>query len=184
LMIAENAVKEVQLDKVLFIPCSSPPHKEAPDLVTAEHRVEMVKRSIKENPKFELCDFEVKKGGRSYTVDTVTHLRKTFPKDQIFVIVGSDIFRDVGEWKSFESLVGLCEFLVIERPGASLELPPPSVSRDQLNLLKYVVFKGPTVSVSSSEVREMLRKGKNVSHLVPPPAYDYIRAHHLYQTLS
>lgn len=182
MLIAEDAMDAVNLDKVIFIPCSIPPHKSESDLLPGHHRMAMVQLGIAGDSRFEALSIEIDRGGPSYSVDTLRHVRQEYPHDQIFFIVGSDNFQDIGHWNRFSELVKLCEFLVIERPGCPLKLPPPSVPADQLASLKYTVFEGPTISISSSEVRRRFHEGKNVSHLIPSPVYDYARTHHLYST--
>lgn len=180
ILIAENALKSVMLDKVFLIPCSIHPLKAQNELLEGRHRQTMIELAIKDRPHFEICGIEMEREGPSYTVDTVRHVRSQHPKDQIYLIIGSDNFQEIGHWNRFLELISLCEFLVIERPGYPLKVPPPSVPTHQLPLLRYTVFRGPTISVSSSDVRRFIREGKNVSHLVPKPVYDYIQIHHLY----
>jgi len=180
ILVAEDAVEVFSLDKVLFIPCSSPPHKAEQDLLPGHQRMVLVQLGIAGNSKFEASPVEIERGGVSYSVDTVRHARTKHPKDEIFFIVGSDNFKDIGHWNRYSELIKLCEFLVIERPGCPLKLPPPSVPLDQVSFLRYRVFEGPTMSVSASEVRRLLREGKNVSHLVPPGVCEHIRTHRLY----
>ena len=168
------------LDKFFFIPCSIHPLKARNELLEGRHRRTMIELAIQDCPHFEICGIEMEREGPSYTVDTVRHVRSQHPKDQIYLIVGSDNFQEIGHWNRFSELIPLCEFLVMERPGYPLKVPPPSVPIHQLPLLRYTVFQGPTIPVSSSDVRRFIREGKNVSHLVPKPVYDYIQTHRLY----
>jgi len=144
----------------------------------------MVKLAIQDQPKWGVLTVEFERGGISYTVDTLRQAHLQYPNDQIYFIVGSDNFRDIGQWNRFDKLVHLCEFLVIERPGCPLTLPPPTIPAPLLGALRYRLLKGPTLPVSSSEVRQLLREEKNASHLLPPPVYDYIRKHTLYQSAA
>ena len=155
-MIAENAASSRQLDKVLFIPCASPPHKGSDELFSGEHRLAMLHLAICSDPRFEVSPIEIERGGVSYSVDTVTQMRASHPGDRVFLIVGSDNFPDIGKWRRFDELAALCEFLVIERPGCPLRDP-------EIPSLRYSVFKGPTMAAASSDIRRMIREGKNVS---------------------
>jgi len=142
----------------------------------------MVQLAIQNDSRFETLDFEIKRGGISYSIDTVEHVRERYSHAQIFLMVGSDNFRDIGHWKRFPELCKLCDFLVIQRPGCQISLPPPSVPHEILPHLRYIIFDGPTMNVSSSEIRHLISEGKNVSHFLVPPVYDYIKTHRLYQT--
>jgi nicotinate-nucleotide adenylyltransferase len=181
LLIAHNAAKSLQLDKVLFVPCALPPHKPADELVSDEHRIEMIRLAIAGEPKFELLTYELDRGGISYSIETVRHVRSLFPDSEIFFIIGSDNFETIGSWREFPKIIELCEFLVIERPGKPLVVPPPTVSVELLPKFKYRIFTGPTQKVSSSEIRELVRAGKNVSHLLVRPVYEYVHKNQLYQ---
>jgi nicotinate-nucleotide adenylyltransferase len=182
LLIAQNALKTFSLDKILFTPCALPPHKPSADFVPNEHRLEMIRLAIRDEPKFELLTYELEKGGISYSIDTVKHVCSKFRDAEVFFLIGSDNFETIGTWYEFSKLIGLCEFLVIERPGRRLFEPPPSVSPQLLSQFKYRVFTGPTQEVSSSEIRTKLREGKNVSQLLPGPVYEYLRKTKLYLT--
>lgn len=151
-----------------------PPHKDGGELISSEHRLSMLQLAVRGNPRFEVSALEIERGGVSYSVDTVTQLRARHPGDHFFLIVGSDNFHAIGEWKSFDELARLCEILVIERPGCPLrEVKLPS--------LRYRIVQGTTMEAASSDIRRMIREGKNVSQWLSPSVYDYIRAHHLYE---
>ena len=98
LLIAENAVKSLNLDKVFFAPCSIPPHKTEHQLLPDHHRVAMVKLGISGKPKFDILTFEIDRKGTSYTVDTVSHLSSQYPNDQIFLFWDPIVFKklDIG----------------------------------------------------------------------------------------
>jgi len=181
LLIARTAADSLALDRVLFVPCSAPPHKDDGELLDGKHRLELVRLAIRGDPRFEVSRVELDREGPSYSVDTLRQLHRERPGDQFFFIVGSDNFHDVGHWKEFAELAGLCEFLVIERPGCVLRLPPPSVPANRLHLLRYQVLRGPTLDVSSSEVRGLLHQRGDVSHWVPPEVCRHIRSRRLYQ---
>jgi nicotinate-nucleotide adenylyltransferase len=181
LLIAENARNALGLDKVLLIPCSQPPHKCANHLVAASHRLKMLQLAIAGKNGLEISDLEIKRGGTSYTIETLEQLQRLHPQDQLSVIVGSDLFSDVGLWRRFSDIVKIAEFLVMERPGSKLTTPPSSVSADELPHLRFKVFTGPSVQISSSDIRRDIKDGKNVSHLLPSPVYDYIEQEKLYR---
>ena len=80
LILAQDALEAFDLDKILFVPCSLPPHKDTSQLVPAVHRAAMLEKAIEDNPDFEICDLEIRRGGTNYSIDTVRHLRKIYPQ--------------------------------------------------------------------------------------------------------
>lgn len=144
----------------------------------------MLNAAIPDEPRFQVLDLEIQRGGTSYSADTLRELRRRYPADEFFFAMGSDNFEHVGEWHRFAEVLRLCEFLVVERPGFPLRLPPPSVRPDQLDGLRYHVVPGPAIDVSSTQIRRRLAAGQSVSHLLPLPVESYIRKHHLYQGIS
>jgi nicotinate-nucleotide adenylyltransferase len=181
LLIAENARNATGLDKVLLMPCSQPPHKSANHLVAASHRLTMLQLAIAEKKSIEVSDLEIKRGGTSYTIETLEELQRLNPQDKLSIIVGSDLFSDIGSWRRFSDIVKMAEFLVMERPGSKLTTPPSSVSADELSKLRFRVFTGPALQISSSDIRRDIKDGRNVSHLLPSPVYDYIEQEKLYR---
>jgi nicotinate-nucleotide adenylyltransferase len=129
----------------------------------------------------EVSDLEIRRSGTSYTVETLEELQRLHPQDKLSVIVGSDLFSDVGSWRRFPDIVRIAEFLVMERPGSVLKTPPSSVSVEDLSKLRFQVFTGPSVQISSSDIRRNIKDGKNVSHLLPSPVYEYIEQEKLYR---
>lgn len=144
----------------------------------------MLNAAILGEPRFQVSDLEIQRGGTSYSADTLCELRLRYPADRFFFAMGSDNFEHVGEWHCFAEVIRLCEFLVIERPGFPLRLPPPSVRPDQLDGLRYHVVPGPVIDVSSTQIRHRLAAGQRVSHLLSPPVEAYIHQHNLYQGIS
>ena len=180
LRIARIALESLKLDQVLWVPCAASPHKSNDDLAPAHHRLAMLELAIRDEPRFKISTIEIERGGISYTVDTLTRLRREFPDDEIYFLIGSDNFQEIGLWKRFPRLVELCEFLVVARPGFPIRIPPPTVPAELLPRLRHRTLDGAAMDVASSEVRRMLREGKKVSHLIPRSVYSYIHENALY----
>lgn len=180
LLVAENACKTALLDRVLFMPCARPPHKDRFDLVSDEHRLHMIREAVAGRKGFEASDLEVKRGGISYTVDTLREVRRFHPTATLFFIVGSDNFQTLNDWRDFSEILELCVFLVVERPGCPIDHAFSALSTAWGSRLRYFVCPGSTVEISSSEIRRLLREGKNVSQFLSSAVYDYIRVHRLY----
>ncbi len=142
----------------------------------------MVRAAIAEEKKFQVLDIEIKRGGISYSIDTLHELRKARAHDQIFFILGSDNFQNIETWRGFSELIQLCEFLVIERPGYPLKIPPYPVTHKTPASLRYHLMNGPTIEAASSDIRRLLREGQKVDHLLPDPVDQYIQTNRLYQS--
>jgi nicotinate-nucleotide adenylyltransferase len=101
LILAEEVREKLNLDKIFFIPTNIPPHKST-ESVSSWHRFNMVKLAIKSNPYFEVLDLEIKRGGVSFTIDTIKELKSKFPRDEFYLIVGSDLASTFSTWKDFD----------------------------------------------------------------------------------
>jgi nicotinate-nucleotide adenylyltransferase len=180
LQVADNLLRVALADRVVFMPASIPPHKADAALAPGADRIEMVRLAIGERETCEVSSLEIGREGPSYTADTLCALASERPSDSLHFVLGSDNFSEVGKWARFEELAGLCEFLVVERPGFPLRLPPPSVLPPLREKLRHRVVPGPTVSIASSDLRRMLRAGEDVSRWLSPRVLDYIRTRRLY----
>ena len=116
LKIAEEVLKRLGLDKILFMPAYIPPHKDKEGIIDARHRIEMVRLAIADNPGFELSFIEIERGGVSYTIDTLRELGHIYGKKaELFFIIGIDAFLEIEAWKDAEALLASCNFIVIMR---------------------------------------------------------------------
>lgn len=183
LILAQDAMETFDLDKVLFVVCARPPHKPAALLAADEHRVAMLELALAGNPGFELCDLELRRGGTSYTVDTIRELQKQSPGDEFNFIIGSDSLPELRHWKEADALLGLCCFLVACRPGFDAEKITSEtlgLSMLQTESLMANMFGGHQVDVSSSDIRHRAAEGMSLRYLVPAPVDLYIMEHRLY----
>ena len=113
---AEEVFEILSLDKILFITAGKTPF-DKPDLEKTAHRYEMVKKAVKGNHHFEASDIEIKKRGRSYTVETITKLRDKYRESELFFILGIDAFLDLPNWNQPDKLINLANIVIISRPG-------------------------------------------------------------------
>ncbi len=114
---AEEVRDRLKLDRILFIPSYLPPHKLEENVPSAVQRMEMVRLATEGNPSFEPSDIEIKRGGRSYTIDTIEALRQAYPGTELYFITGLDSFLEIQTWHEWERLLTLCCFVVLSRPG-------------------------------------------------------------------
>ncbi len=175
LHLAEAAKKQFHLDKILFIPAFIPPHKaRRRDMTPAPYRYRMVELAIREEPAFEISNVELNRPDLSYTADTLRDLRAKYPKDELFLILGRDTFREVPKWRRPVEIRKIVHFIVAPR-GEDADAPYPwheGVSELQMKLHP----------ASSSEIREVLGKGHALPpHWLPEAVLEYIQRMKLYQ---
>ncbi|NOY12906.1 MAG: nicotinate-nucleotide adenylyltransferase [Deltaproteobacteria bacterium] len=195
LHIAEEVFTCCGLDQVWFVPTCQPPHKRLVDEVSFQHRSAMVAAALADDPRFMVCDIEGRRGGTSYSVETLEQLHHEYPQHQFFFIMGLDSFQEIGSWKDYPRLFELAHLVVTARPGfsGSLQALLPVAIADRFcydaeskNLLQTGGFSVFSVThtcrdISSTDIRRKLMAGEDVSSLIPDAVSDYIRQHKLYQ---
>jgi nicotinate-nucleotide adenylyltransferase len=166
LSIAQTVQEKFELEKVLFVPAFRPPHRSITRLASPEERFQMVRLGIKSNPLFEVSDFEIKREGKSYSIDTVKHFRKVYPKGtKLFFIIGADNFAELSEWKCIDEILEIVSFIVVNRPGYEIKN----------SKIKHYVVNMPGMDIASSHIRRLIAQGKSVKYLVPESVFRYIK---------
>jgi len=178
LAVAKAAMECASLDRVLFIPSAEPPHRGAA-LAQAEDRLAMAKLAVEGEPRFEVSDAEVKRGGRSYTVDTLAELRGTYASDELFLILGWDAARLFRSWHEPERVEKLASLVIVDRPG--LKATGAEMASLGLNPARVIRCHYPTPDVSGSALRHGIAGGQLVAGQLPPAVERYIADHHLYR---
>lgn len=187
---AVRVTEALSLDSLLFIPAMYPPHKREIAITPFEHRVAMLQIAVAERPVFFVSAIEAKREGPSYTVDTLTRLRRRLgDRVDLFFVIGMDMFVDIGTWKEFKRIPELSDLVVIERPTHGRELMEETLG---LYFSDYIfepglnawVGKGnkgrihplsmKPVSVSSTQIRQIYRSGRSIRDLVPPGVEEYM----------
>jgi nicotinate-nucleotide adenylyltransferase len=196
--VAQAAQKRFHLDAVYFIPSSWPPHKTRPALTPFVHRYAMVALGCADHPGFVPSLAEAPLDGAAphvfYSIDTVRRFRREHPEDHLYFILGADQFLEIPTWKSYESLLDSCDFIIASRPGFRLHalrlvVPPEKLGRStghdahRIVLRKTMVHLLTTVSshVSSTEVRHRLSRHQAIHGLVPARVEEYILGQALYR---
>ena len=174
LLIAQDALEQAGLERVLFIPTAQPPHKPFAGNVSAQHRLRMLKLAIAGNPQFAVDDLEIRRGGKSYSVETLAELQERLPAADFYFIIGADSLVELPQWYQVERLVKLCRFLVFERPGYTAQ------PMRRLAGLRYRSLATHPCEISSREIRERLASRRSIRYLVPEPVRRYIERHQLY----
>jgi nicotinate-nucleotide adenylyltransferase len=192
---AEEDREAMALDLVYFVPAASPPHKPATEMAPAEHRLQMVRLATSDNPHFQVSDVEIRRGGSSFTIDTVRYFRATLHGPaELFLIMGGDQFNELDTWKEANELTRLCHIVVHTRLGGTRG-SPPNVPVAALNHFGYILGdghyvhpSGKTVTfltttffpISASLIRRKLAAHESIRYLVPGGVSDYIERHAVY----
>lgn len=176
IIIPRYAKEQFSLDKVIFMPGGNPPHK--PDVLDKRLRYEMTRIGV--GSEFETSSYEVDKEEYSYTLRTLEYLKAKYPNDELFFIIGEDSLNDIGKWYRPKDILSLCTLLVFPR-AASGELAE-TIKKTKLSLGgKIFAMNAPLFGLSSSEIRERLRNGKSIRHMVPDAVLEYIEKNNLYK---
>ena len=182
LLCAQEAHDQLDLDRVLLMPVATPPHKEAPGDPGPAARIAMCELAVAGDERFAVSDLEVRRGGASYTVDTLRALHESHPGVDLTFIVGGDMASSLPAWREPREVVGLARLAVAEREGARrvdilerLATIPGAVDRVDF-------FDLPRMDVSSSLVRRRVAAGRPIRYLVADAVAEYIADHGLYRS--
>lgn len=181
LMMAEAVRGEYQLDEILFIPAASPPHKEGQRITSAEHRYLMTVLATLSNPHFFVSDLEMKRPGPSYTIDTIYALRYEFPKTAFSFIIGTDVIAEIATWDRVEELLTLCPFIAASRPGEEPDLARLRRELGALGEARIHSVTTPELEISSTDIRQRVRRGASIRYIVPDAVEQYIYKEGLYR---
>lgn len=195
----EEAGEKFGLDRILFIPAGKPPLK-SNDLAEAAHRYAMVRLAVKGNPLFEVLDIECRRAGKSYTVNTLEQLRRTYPDADFFFILGIDAFLDIPNWREPEKILSLANFIVLSRPGRNfsdlLQSPYLHLKKNQLAGIdsgtseacttvlqggrQVILSRITPLGISSTDIRNQVKSGTSIKYLLPARVESYIISNNLY----
>ena len=196
---AEEVRDRLNLEQILFIPSYIQPHKQDEIIPSAMQRFEMVRLAILGNMHFKPTDVEIKRGGKSYTIDTIGELQKEYPDTELFFITGIDSFSEIQTWHRWKELMVLCHFVVISRNGHHFEdlhkmdfmmgTEEMLARLDRGDLKHAAVPYGassicletiPLFDVSSTDIRRRVRQGASIKYLLPDAVEHYINTNKLY----
>lgn len=184
LIMAQDAEEAFDLDRIIFIPAAIPPHKLTQMSVTPEQRLDMVKLALADRVSWEVSDSEIRRGGVSYSIDTIRHLKSVYPEAELYFIIGGDTLPELHTWKEISHLIDLCRFITMVRPGfepQTLRHADLKLDHRHLDDLIKRVTVGHVIGISSTDVRMHVAKNESIRYLVPDAVERYIREHRLYQ---
>ena len=177
---AEFIRDKYDLDKVIFIPAGDPPHKKG--VLNKFKRFDMVILSTLKNDDFLVSDYEVLSDKeRDYTVDTLRHISETYPNEELYFITGSDALNQMETWKEFQENFKLAKFVAAIRPGINLLETQENVEafRQRYDADIDMVYV-PSLEISSTYIRSLVKNGRSIKYLVPSRVEEYINVHNLY----
>ena len=177
---AEFIRGKYNLDKVIFIPSGNPPHKFW-NITDKQDRFEMVVLATMNNENFVVSDMEIKKNGKTYTIDTLRELKRTYPNCELFFITGADAICDIEAWKDVAENFKLATFIAATRPGISLLRAQDYIEKlEKKYNAKIINVYVPSLDISSTYIRDQLNLGKSVRYLIPDNVEVYIKEKGLY----
>lgn len=173
-LITAQSVREIRgLDKIIFVPSFISPHKANVDSISPEHRMNMLKLAVEGVEFFKVSDFEIKKEGISYTIDTVKEFRKKY--DNLELIMGYDNIFKFNSWKDPDIIMSLTKVLVLERKSSK---PHPF---DDKYVERAIFVKTRGIEISATDIRERVKLGMPIHYLVPEKVKEYIYSFNLYE---
>ena len=180
LICAQQAHRELGLDRVLFVPARIPPHKPVEHEPGAEHRLELCRRAVAGDGRFAVSDVELHRAGPSYTVDTLTELHERAPHDELTLILGGDIAAGLADWNHPGRVLELATVAIATRRGTARQ----TVERTLAGLPggeRARFFPMPSIGISSTMIRRRVGAGAPIRYLVTDPVADHIESHGLYR---
>lgn len=175
LLAASDAYEQLSLDRLLFVPAASQPLKIGRVTATAAQRLEMTRRLVADDSRFEVDPIEIDRTGLSFSVETLTALASRHPGAELFFLVGADVLSSFARWREPERVRQLATMVVLERVGEGIA-PPPDIPGDA-----PMTLRTRRVDMSSTEIRERIRAGKSIHGFVPDSVAAYIAAEGLYR---
>lgn len=182
LIVAREAMEKASLDKIVFIPCGNPPHKDALDIPDGKYRIDMVRLAIEGHSGFEMSDIEVVDRGKSYTAKTLEKLKKIYPDDRLCFVVGADSLCQMEEWFCPAEIFRQAEIVVADRGGME--------NCDLEETIKYYKAKYnaditritmEAVEMSSSDIRRRIKRDQSIKDMVCDKVIDYIYKSGIYK---
>ena len=180
LICAQEAYVQLELDTVILIPARIPPHKPVEEEPGVEHRLELCRRAVRGDERFEVSDLEVARPGPSFTVDTLSELHSKAPDNDLFLIVGGDIAAGFAGWREPERVLSMATLAVAKRRGTARAAVDAALARLPRGE-RTRFFRMPRIAISSTLIRDRVRAGLPIRYLVPEPVESYIAEKELYR---
>ena len=182
LVTADAVRQEFALEKVLFVPACDPPHKQNLPVTPASHRYNMTVMATYSNPFFFVSDIELKRPGLSYSVDTIRALLDEYGTEtDIYFITGIDAVRELPTWHHIHEMLDICHFVAATRPGTVDTLDSVIAFFGEKGGERIHRLATPELEISSTDIRDRVRKGLTIKYIVPESVENYIGKEQLYR---
>ena len=165
--LAQQAIQLARLDTLLLCPAFHAPLRIEKPYFSTQTRLRILEKIAQEIPQFKICTLEIEKQKICYTFETIKEVQLQYPDSTILLLLGADQFNRLHEWKFHQELAEHCQFLVFSRNGQ--EVTPPAIPQ-----LSYQLVKNELIDCSSTEIRNRLKAGRSVDHLIPTAAYPFL----------
>jgi nicotinate-nucleotide adenylyltransferase len=185
-IVAAKASEDIGAEEIVFIPAKRSVLKDSAPQAAGNHRLAMIALGIADNKRFRVSDNELNKSGPSYTIETVRQFRADYGSETLFYwLIGADAVDDLPHWYRIEELIDECNLCVMFRAG--FDAPDFAkftaiLDSARVEKLQQNIIKTPLIDISSTEIRDRLAAGGDVTDMVHPAVIDYIRKHGLYQS--
>ncbi len=180
LICGQEALIQLELDRILMIPAGLPPHKPVDEDPGPVHRLELCRRAVSGDERFEVSALEMERDGPSYTVDTLSELHKIAPDNELYLIVGGDVAAGLGAWREPERVLSLATLAIARRRGTSQKAIDAALG-ELSGGERARFFRMPRIGISSTEIRERVQAHHSIRYLVPDAVASYIDEHQLYE---
>ena len=189
---AEEFAEDLGLDHVIMIPSANPPHRAESPSASPADRLEMIRLATTDNPRLEASDLELKRGGFSYTVDTLRDLKGRYPGWELYMALGSDAYNDISQWRQPGEVISIAHLVLLNRPGFPVDLLGPLPENLRAEFVPdgdiYCHPAGTTLrstsvsalDISASRIRFMVSHGLSIRYLVHSAVFEYIQRKGLY----
>jgi nicotinate-nucleotide adenylyltransferase len=176
LIVAQTIFEAEHFDKIVFVPAHIPPHKKGKKISSLELRLEMLKIAIKDNPNFEISDIEIKRGGISYSLETIRDYKEQteLSQDELFYLIGSDSLKLFYAWENPKAILKECQLIVAIRPG----FRPSDIPNWILAKVQFANI--PRIEISSSQIRARWIEDKTIRYMVTQPVWKFINENNIY----
>jgi nicotinate-nucleotide adenylyltransferase len=179
LFAAEEARAQFGLERVVFMPCGQPPHKNGRDITPAEHRYVMVALATASNPCFEVSRVEIDRAGPSYTIDTLRCYRTSLMSGaRLFFITGADAILEILTWREADAILNEAQCVAVARPGFDLSRLEAVLGRERAARVEVLGTRA--LDISSTEIRQRVQEGRPIRYLTPEPVVEHIVREGLY----
>ena len=182
IMLAQYCKNEVQLDKIILVPTCTPPHKSNKHLADESHRLKMCSLASNSLEGFEVSDVEIRRKGKSYTYETLSYFKEIYPDDELYFIMGADMFLSLHIWKNPEVIFSHSNIIAIPRDESNIaDLQSYYSSVIQPMGAKAVILPNSVKQVSSTQIRDNINNKNIIKSLIDENVLDYIEKNNLYR---